>query len=76
MSLPPSRRQEAANENQQKRANLGFACFCPRKAGQEARSFREASPPWSFHDTNRRGEFSQSLAGTIVAISWAGHGGS
>jgi len=32
------------NENQQKRANLGIAFFCPRKAGQEARSFREASP--------------------------------
>ena len=82
VKLAASRRQEAANEHQHKRANLGFACLCPRKAGQEAlsfrkaSSFREASPPWSFHDTNRRGEFSQSLAGTIVAISWAGHGGS
>ncbi len=39
MSLPPSRRQEAANENQQNITNLGSVVFCSRKAGQEARSF-------------------------------------
>jgi len=45
MSLPPSWRQEAANENQQNITNLGFVVFCSRKAGQEARSFRKASRP-------------------------------
>jgi len=35
---------EVANQHQQNVTNLGFVTFCPRKAGQEARSFREASP--------------------------------
>jgi|GEM_PF-1778336 len=33
---------EVANEHQQNATNLGFVAFCPRKAGQDARSFREA----------------------------------
>jgi len=35
-----TRRQDAANEHQQKHANLGFACFCP----QESRARRPSFP--------------------------------
>jgi len=34
-----TRRQDAANEHQQKRANLGFACFCPKESRARRPSF-------------------------------------
>ena len=40
-----TRRQEAANEHQQRDENLGFSSHCLRKVGQDARAFRQARSP-------------------------------
>gem|GEM_PF-2859966 len=74
VKLAASRRPEAANEHQHKRANLGFACLCPRKAGQEARSFREVSPTTSGLRgvRSRRGFFP--AARPRQSSDWSGRG--
>jgi len=41
--ITATRRQDVANVHQQNVTNLGFVAFCSRKAGHDARSFREAS---------------------------------
>jgi hypothetical protein len=40
-----TRRQDVANQHQQKHANLGFACFCPKESRARRPSFPCSKPP-------------------------------